>query len=212
MSKLVLYSDQVPAAAAVDRALAALFDAPAPTVGYIPASGDPQRIYYAPCRTYYARLGMRLAPYFELDDAYNPALRQALFACDAIHLSGGNTFYFLHRLRQRDMLDPLRAYVAGGGVLIGVSAGAILITPDISTAALCGDRPVAGEDDLSALGLVDFGFVPHVGRIPAGQAALRAYARQRQRMVYACPDGSGIVAAPGGGEVRCIGQVTVIDG
>jgi dipeptidase E len=209
MAKLVLYSDQVPSAAAVDQALAALFDAPTPTVGYIPSSPDPQRVYYAQRQAYYAPLGLTLSTYFALGDAYDPSLLPALWACDAIHLSGGNTYAFLHRLRQRHMLDPLRRYAARGGVLIGVSAGAILLTPDVTTAALCGDRPLAGEDDLRALGLVAFAFVPHFDDTPAGRSALRAYARERQRTVYACPDGGGVVVR--GDQTRCIGEVALIE-
>ena len=209
MKKLVLYSDQIlPEADKVDRVLLALLGKSQPRIGYIPSSADPQRRYYEARRAYYARLGITLATYFELDEAYDPARLEALLACDAIHLSGGNTYYFLHWLRRRDMLSPLRCYVAEGGVLVGVSAGAILMTPDIRTAAFCGDAPMAGESDLAALRLVDFTFVPHFGQIPADLAALQAYSREHQVLLYACRDGDGVVVD--GDQVTCIGDVTVI--
>jgi dipeptidase E len=103
-----------------------------------------------------------LSPYFELGDGYNPDELDTLLTCDAIHLSGGNTYYFLHWLRVRNLLIRLREYVARGGVLIGVSAGAILMTPNIGSASLCGDMPLEGMTDYAALGLVDFAFVPHL--------------------------------------------------
>jgi dipeptidase E len=106
------------------------------------------------------------------------------------------------------MLAPLRQYAARGGVLIGVSAGAILMTPDIATAALCGDEPLEGETDLAALHLVDFAFVPHFGEIPCDLVALQAYSRSRQAVLYACRDGDGIVVEDD--QVKCIGDVLVI--
>ena len=46
--------------------------------------------------------------------------------CDAIHLTGGNTFQFSYWLRERGLDAELKRYAKAGGVLIGVSAGAIL--------------------------------------------------------------------------------------
>ena len=209
MRRLVLYSDQIlPETEKVDQELAALLGKSNPKIGYIPSSADPQRKYYEERRVYYARLGMTLSTYFELDAAYDPNRLEALLACDAIHLTGGNTYYFLHWLRKRGMLAPLRQYVARDGVLIGVSAGAILMTPDIATAALCGDEPLEGETDIAALHLVDFAFVPHFGEIPSDLVALQAYSQSRQVDVYACRHGDGIVVEDD--QVKCIGDVTAI--
>ncbi len=209
MRRLVLYSEQIlPETEKVDQELAALLGKSNPKIGYIPSSADPQRKYYEERRVYYARLGMTLSTYFELDAAYDPNRLEALLACDAIHLTGGNTYYFLHWLRKRGMLAPLRQYVARDGVLIGVSAGAILMTPDIATAALCGDEPLEGETDIAALHLVDFAFVPHFGEIPADLVALQAYSQSRQVDVYACRHGDGLVVEDD--QVKCIGDVTAI--
>ena len=209
MKKLVLYSDQiVPDAENVDRELAALLAKPNPSIGYIPCSSDPQRYYYQVCQGYYARLGMTLSTYFELDQAYEPERLEALLACDAIHLSGGNTYYFLYWLRLRGMLAPLRRYVSRGGVLIGVSAGSILMTPDITTSSFCGDEPLPGQTGYGALNLVDFEFIPHFGQIRADLAAFQAHSLARQRVVYACCDGGGIIVE--GDQVKCIGDVTMI--
>ncbi len=137
--KLVLYSDQMsPETDAIDGRLLRLIGKAAPRVGYIPSSSDPERFFFDQIRTYYAALGASVDVYLELDVSFSQETLPALLACDAVHLSGGNTFYFLYWLKRRAMLPVLRDYVVGGGVLIGVSAGAILMTPDISTSALCG--------------------------------------------------------------------------
>ena len=122
--KLVLYSDQIVGKTdAIDRRLLSLIGKAAPSIGYIPSSSDPERFFFNQIRTYYAALGASVKVYLELDAHFSEDALPALLGCDAIHLSGGNTFYFLHWLKRRAMLPVLRDYVARGGVLIGVSAG-----------------------------------------------------------------------------------------
>jgi len=193
--KLVLYSDQlVPDTDAIDRRLLSLVGTRGRRVGYIPSQPDRERRWFAPRVAYYARLGLAIEVYFGLEDDYAPGDLSRLLSCDAIHLAGGNTFRFLHWLRSRGMIHVLRDYVAGGGVLIGVSAGAILMTPNIGTAALCvGDDPYPGLDDLSGLSLVDFEFLPHFDGSPSATAELLAHSKTAAGRVYACRDGGGIV-------------------
>jgi len=210
MKKLVLYSDQIPyISEKTDKELVNLLDKSNPITGYIPSFADPQRKYYKERQAYYSRLGMNLEVYFELDEEYHPDMLEILLSCDAIHLSGGNTYYFLYWLRTREMLLPLRQYVSQGGVLIGVSAGSILMTPDISTSTLYGDEVIAGETDFSGLGLVDFAFVPHFGDIPINLDDLIKHSRDNQIVVYACRDSGGIVVTED--DVNCIGDVFKID-
>ncbi|MGV3616523.1 MAG: Type 1 glutamine amidotransferase-like domain-containing protein [Fimbriimonas sp.] len=162
------------------------------TVGYLPSSPDPARAWFRDREAHYARGGARLE-FFGLETEFDPHRTDALFACDAIHLTGGNTFQFLYWLRRRGWLPRLQRYVAEGGVLVGVSAGAILMTPDIRTSALCGDEPYPGLDDFSGLGLVDFAIYPHYDGSPDATQALRNYASTYDGTVYGIPDGSGIV-------------------
>ncbi|HEY95560.1 MAG TPA: type 1 glutamine amidotransferase-like domain-containing protein [Dehalococcoidia bacterium] len=210
MKKLVLYSDQIPPLSnEIDTELKKLFDKANPRIAFIPSSSDPERSYFQECKSFYYQLGMDLDVYFELDNDWSPDLLESLLDCDAVHLSGGNTYYFLHWLRRRNMMDTLIRYVDRGGVLIGVSAGSILMTPDISTSALCGDDVMEGETDFSGLGLVDFSFVPHFGDIPVTLDDLKQYSRDKQMRVYAARDSGGIVVVEN--EIKCIGDVIEID-
>jgi dipeptidase E len=210
MKKLMLYSDQIPLLSnEIDTELKKLFDKPNPRIGYIPSASDPERKYYKERKSFYNQLGMDLDVYFELDKEWKPDLLKSLLDCDAIHLSGGNTYYFLHWLRRRNMMDTLIQYVDQGGVLIGVSAGSILMTPDISTSELCGDEVMEGETDFSGLKLVDFSFVPHFGDIPVNLDDLKKYSRDKQMRVYAAKDSGGIVVVDN--EVKSIGDVIEID-
>lgn len=209
--KLVLYSDQIVGETdAIDRRMLRLIGKSAPSIGYIPSSSDHERFFFNEICAYYAALGALVDVFFELDVSFSERVLPALLSCDAIHLSGGNTFYFLHWLKQRAMLPILRDYVAGGGVLIGVSAGAILMTPDVSTSALCGDTFVEALRDPSALGLVDFQFLPHFEPEEANTAEIAAQQRRFPAPLYACPDGGGIIVD--GEEIEFFGAVQRFDG
>jgi dipeptidase E len=210
MTKLVLYSDQeIPENVQVDRRMLELIGTShTPKIGYIPSAGDPDRNWFGQKMQYYARLGADLAVYFELDVDYHPEELDQLLACDAIHLSGGNTYHFLYWMRARGMIGVLREYVDRGGVLIGVSAGSILMTPDIGTTRLCGDEALPGEqmDSLDALGLVDFAFVPHINQIPIASNAVKIYSRRHPgTILYGCADGDGIIV--NGDRVEFIGEI-----
>lgn len=156
---------------------------------------------------YYEALGINLSVYYEIDTNYEPEKLKELLTCDAIHLPGGNTYHFLYWLRARRLLAPLREYAANGGVLIGVSAGAILMTPEISSANLCGDTAPSGEEttDLSALGLVDFAFLPHINQIDTAATLLQEYSRKCRRVIYGCQDGDGIIV--NGEQIEYLGNI-----
>jgi dipeptidase E len=192
IKKLALYCDQeISENRVIDERWLELIGKAKPVIGYVPSAHDPEKFYFNKKRDYYADLGASLEPYFELDNAFNEKDLPKLLSCDAIHLSGGNTFYFLHWLRKRKMLEVLKNYVAKGGILIGVSAGAILMTPDISTSTLCGDEEPNEPMDTSALALVDFLFLPHYEpEMSKGAATLQ---RKLKLPIYACPDGSGMI-------------------
>jgi dipeptidase E len=210
MKTLVLLSNQiVPGSEKLEREWLALLGKTHPLIGYIPSCSDPERLYFREQAAYYTRCGAEMAVYFELEAAYAPERLAELLACDAIHLSGGNTFHFLHWLRQRSMLGVLQRYVAEGGILIGASAGAILMTADIGTSILCGDNPQEADPDWSGLGLVNFAFVPHLDSIPDGAESIQNYANRQQVRVYACRDGDGLIVQ--NDQIRCFGDVLCVE-
>jgi dipeptidase E len=204
-AKLVLYSGQAsPLSDSVDARLSELLPNRC-TVGYLPAAPDPERRFFLARERHYEQLGFSLR-FFGLEDEFQPERLAELVQLDAIHLSGGNTFRFLHWLRVRGLLPALRSYVAGGGVLIGMSAGAILMTPDVGSAAICGDAPYAPLSDSAALDLVDFAILPHFDGSDAQRAALTQLGNQVGGVAYGLPDGSGIVVNES--HVELIGPVT----
>ena len=125
-----------------------------------------------------------------------------------IYLAGGNTFYFLKHLRKSGLIPQLKQFVEGGGVLAGLSAGAIILTPNIGTAG----PPLPEPDDndvklknLRSLGLVRFEFYPHYISTPKTNQAIIQYSRTTKNPIFACPDGSGITI--NGKRMTFIGKV-----
>ncbi|MEI8346223.1 MAG: Type 1 glutamine amidotransferase-like domain-containing protein [Pseudomonadota bacterium] len=132
----------------------------------------------------------------DLNLPLNKILQKEVFKSDIIFLGGGNTFHFLHTLRKKKLLTPLKDFAQRGGILIGLSAGSIMMTPTIDTASM----PAFDRDDndehitnFKALNLVDFHFFPHyVGGDRYDRELLR-FSRQVKVPLYACTDGGGIV-------------------
>ena len=209
MAKLVLYSDQeIPENSKVDQRLLSLFGPHSPKLGYIPSSSDPKRTFYQHKQSYYEALGLNLSIYFEIDIDFQPGRIEELLSCDAIHLSGGNTYHFLYWLKERKMTGLLREYVENGGILIGTSAGAILMTPDVSVTDVFGDTPFDSErmTDTSALNLVDFAFLPHINTLKSANTIMVNYSSIHQCVVYGCQDGDGIII--NGDKVELIGNIS----
>lgn len=198
--KLVFYSRLDTAEPRLHARTMDLIGISKPRVGYLAAEPDPERRYFAPVNEHYQSRGSSACRY--VDCHCDGRSWKLLFSCDAIHLSGGNTFKFLQWLRQRDALTQLRQYVRAGGVLIGVSAGAMLLTTRITIAERCGDHRPEGFTDDRALALVDFEFLPHC-RIPQGTPGPPASSEHGAS--FGCPDDAGIVVS--GNQLEFYGEV-----
>jgi dipeptidase E len=117
---------------------------------------------------------------------------------DIIYLAGGNTFHFLAHLKRAGLLDELARFARRGGVVAGLSAGALILTPHIG---LAGYPPFDRDDnevglsrqEWTGLGLVGFEFFPHFRNSKRYREALADYSVGSSRPVYACRDGSGVV-------------------
>lgn len=210
---LAFYCDQAtPDDDAIDRGLLDMLAARGGgrRIAYLPSGPEPDRRFFLERVDHYARLGLDLAIFHDVDEPQSPAALDALFACDAIHLTGGQTAPFLQRLKRSGMLGPLRDWARAGGILVGTSAGAIILTPTIAVDALfTGGRP---EDmvDADALGLVPFEFFPHFDEASAQGDALLRYSRASDRPIIACRDGEGLIVT--GGAVKCFGKPVWISG
>ncbi|MCB2340458.1 Type 1 glutamine amidotransferase-like domain-containing protein [Clostridium estertheticum] len=210
MKKIVLYSDQIiKENRKIDYELLRLLNKKNPSIGYIPSCSDLTRKYFNPEVQYYNELGISNIQYFDLDKEYDETKINDIFQSDAIHLSGGNTFYFLYLLKKRNLVKSLQLYVEQGGILIGISAGSILLSKTIDMAQF-GDEDIVGIEDRSSLGIVDFQFMPHWSDDESIKYLdlLKNYSKVKKTTIYACNDGDGIVID--GDDIKFIGNVIKI--
>lgn len=181
-----------------------------PRVTFVPVHGEDAAVEYRAFMKRFTAFGLNNFNCIALDEKWTKKMEQDLLSSDAIFLGGGNTFYFLKHIRERGLIPKLRSFVKRGGLLLGLSAGSILMTPSIQTAAVPSMDSDDNEVDLqewNALGLVPFEFSPHYYSSRSADKELMEYSKTISHPVYACADGQGIVVQ--GKEIRFVGRVTV---
>lgn len=155
---------------------------------------------------------------FKRNDKHIPRHTQELLACsastvdlfdfddqcpgglssyDAAMLIGGNPYYLLRSIRDRGFAQPLHE-MADAGVLIGVSAGALVLTPSI--AVIDSFTPEmndsVGLTDKTGLSLCDCEILPHytkfLTRFDRFEERAREYERQHGVTLHRLNDGEAL--------------------
>lgn len=191
----------------LDRNFIDLLGKKNPVVTFIPSSSYLSEQEFKSFVRHYSKFKISRFIHFPVDVPFDNILFQEVMRSDAIHMAGGNTFYFLNSLRKAKLLPQLKTFAQKGGVLTGLSAGAIMMTENIEMAGypeFDRDENVVNIKNLSALNLVDFFFFPHFRNSPRFDAVFKKYTRTSEKIIYACPDGAGIVVK--GNELRFIGK------
>jgi len=148
----------------------------------------------------FSTLGVQRFMLFCVDTPYTKTLLNEVLKSDLIFLGGGNTFYFLKHLKKEGMFSHFKKFLKRGGVLCGLSAGAIVMTPYVHTASFPHfDRDENPWDmkNLSAMKLVNFEFYPHYKNSKRYDAELLLHSKKSNLPLYACHDGSGIIIENG---------------
>jgi dipeptidase E len=144
----------------------------------------------------FSKLGVQKFMHFCVDIPYTKTVLYEAMKSDLIFLGGGNTFYFLKHLKKAGMFAHFSKFLKRGGVLCGLSAGAIVLTPHVHTATFphfdCDENPWDMKN-LSAMRLVNFEFFPHYKNSKRYDAELLHHSKKSKIPLYACPDGGGIV-------------------
>jgi len=213
MKKLILHSDQIAGKTQVEDTAFELFGLNKPKIAYIPSQSDPTRKYFNEKVEWYKQFGVSDLLYFDIDKEYDESKTDELLKTDAIFLSGGNTYYFLNSLKKRNFIPLLREYVEKGGVLIGVSAGSMIMSKTITITTIDtdinGDQNAVNLKDFTSLGLVDFEFFPHFDE-KDGEITRRLieYSKEIDSVIYACRDGDGIIV--NGRNIQLVGEIVKI--
>ena len=122
---------------------------------------------------------------------------EALAAYDAAMLIGGNPYYLLHSIRSNGFAQPLRR-LAEQGTLIGVSAGAIVLTPSIAVIDVFtpGMNSDVGLTDKTGLSLCDCEILPHYSkfltRFDRFEERAQEYEQQNDVTLHRLSDGEAL--------------------
>lgn len=191
----------------LDKVFVELIGKKNPVVTFIPSSSYLSDQEFKVFVKHYSRYKISRFIHFPVDLPFDRILYEEVMRSDAIHLGGGNTFYFLNSLRKAKLLPMLKKFALDGGVLTGLSAGAIIMTENIDMAGYPDfdrDENIVGLKNLSALNLVDFAFFPHFKNSTRYDIVFKKYSKLHQKVIYACPDGAGIIL--NGEELRFMGK------
>ena len=198
----------------LDLAFIELLDKKNPVITFIPSSSYLSEQEFKSFARHYSKFKITRFIHFPLDAPFDNILFQEVMRSDAIHLAGGNTFYFLNSLRRTKLLPQLKTFAEKGGLLTGLSAGAILMTENIGMAGFPEfdrDENTVNIKNLSALNLVDFLFFPHFKNSSRYDTVFKKYTKtETTKTLYACPDGAGIVVRDN--EIRFIGKCFAFSG
>ncbi|MFA6397926.1 MAG: Type 1 glutamine amidotransferase-like domain-containing protein [Candidatus Paceibacterota bacterium] len=215
MKKLFLHSGFNQGKTQIDDEFFKLFSNKKPKIGFIPSQSDIERKFFKEIYlNWYKQFGIDDLFYFDIDKEYDETKLDELLSCDAIFLSGGNSYYFLNSLQKHNFLPILKKFVEDGGILIGASAGSILMSKTISIVTIDenigGDQNDIGLKDFSALDLNDFEFFPHFDKNDQEIIKrMKEYSLNNNSIIYACNDGGGIIVDDD--KIKYIGEVFKIE-
>ena len=102
---------------------------------------------------------------------------QKLEQSDIVYVTGGNSFYLLEHMQRSGVAAPLKALFKRGGVYIGTSAGAVVVSEDIGYITPMDEPYMAKLASTKGLGLVPYLIVPHTHHPKFGPLARQIFAK-----------------------------------
>ncbi len=82
---------------------------------------------------------------------------------DVMYVCGGNTFYLMNEIKKTGFDKEIDSFVEGGNLYVGVSAGSLIVCPDISIAAPFDENDVNLES-MNGLNFINKVVSPHYQR------------------------------------------------
>lgn len=128
-----------------------------------------------------------------LESEKTASIKEKIKTSQILFLGGGNTFSFMNDLRRHGLKGDFKAHLKAGRLIVGLSAGAILMTPSMLMACY----PTKDADECSnpnasmkGLGLVPFEICPHYKNSKTMNKDLEIYSSLHNNLVYAVKDGA----------------------
>lgn len=113
-----------------------------------------------------------------------------------IYVTGGNTFFLLEHARAAHFGETVQALLDRNGIYFGVSAGSLIMAPDISIVDFTGGDPNdIGMTDFTAFGFTDWYFDVHY--TPADESTIADFEQKSGHKVSRLTDAQAIVIENG---------------
>ena len=103
-------------------------------------------------------LGIKILDVLDLD--HEAGSYNKIKDYDVLYMCGGNTFYLLHKIRETGFDKVIKQFLADNKLYLGVSAGTVVMGPNIE-AAIPYDENVVNISDFTGLNIVDEIINPH---------------------------------------------------
>ena len=112
---------------------------------------------------------------------------------DSIYVCGGNTFYLLHILRENGFDKKIINMVNNGIVYVGVSAGSILVGPNVEISGIdvSWDKNDVGLKDTFGLNLIDKIISPHYTK--KEEKIIKQYEKEKNVKVLRLKDNQALL-------------------
>lgn len=164
---------------------------------------DDQRPYYLSTIEDYEKISEGVnVDYFDLSDNFSDEALEKILEYGTIYLGGGNTYIFMNSARKRSLYKLLRKHLNNGGLLVGASAGSIMMTPLIDIAEGF-DENIFNTTEVKGFAFVPFEFHPHYEEIH--REYLSSYMKNKETDLYLCRNGDGVFCGDDG--IQLFGKV-----
>lgn len=132
-------------------------------VGFIPTASelDKDRWYMEKDRDKLLKMGY-IIENIEVTSESTEQIKYKINSSDALFIAGGNSYYLLQQLKQKDVITTIVEFINSNKLYIGASAGSVIACPTIEVIEDM-DNPKEAPllKSFEALNVIDFYILPH---------------------------------------------------
>lgn len=161
---------------------------PSSKVVYLRGKSTSSKVHFNNVCNLYEKLGVTNIAYCNLDSDNDQQVIELISNCDILHLGGGHTFKFANRIKSGNYTAHLIAAIEKVKLVVGESAGAIILTDDLEVANILGENDTGNKE--LPLNLLQLSFLPHYNTI---NIDVSKYQTARERVIYGVNDGGAIL-------------------
>lgn len=154
------------------------------------ASSNPER--FKNVCDFYKQFGIEDVKYYDLEQSAPNKIEEAIVSTDIVHLGGGNTFEFSKLITDSNHYDCFKQLISNNMLVVGESAGALLLTDNLKIAELLDENPYVVE--LQPFNILSLSIIPHYNTLSKEElSSLSDYKINVDDTLYGINDGGLIL-------------------